>query len=374
MISISDKHNCCGCEACVQRCPKQCISFNEDEEGFRYPVVDFKHCIDCGLCEKVCPVINQYEPQHPLQAYAAINPNEDVRAKSSSGGVFTAIAEKVIESGGVVFGARFDDFWGVEHIYVDCIEGLQFLRGSKYVQSRIGESFLQAESYLKTGRLVLFSGTSCQISGLKHFLRKTYDNLLTVEVVCHGVPSPKLWREYLSTISSADEINRISMKDKSKSWRGYSITIEANGITLSEPAIRNKYMLSFIQNLSLRPSCYRCPAKSCKSGSDILLGDYWGVEKLFPDMDDNRGTSFVCANTDKGVEFIRTLTLKSKLANFSASVPYNACLERSTLEPQSRNVFWQGYKQNGVKTLLALNPVKTNFFKRILRRINKSFK
>ena len=197
MIHILDKHSCCGCAACVQACPKQCISFNEDEQGFRYPLVDESICIDCGLCEKVCPVIHQLDAKKPLKVYAAQNPNEEIRLKSSSGGIFTMLAESVIDEGGVVFGAQFDKNWEVEHAYTESKEGLAAFRGSKYLQSRTGETYKQTRDFLKAGRSVLYSGTSCQIAGLKKFLRKEYENLITVDVVCHGAPSPLVWRTYL---------------------------------------------------------------------------------------------------------------------------------------------------------------------------------
>lgn len=195
MIHITDKSKCCGCNACVQRCPKQCIAMREDEEGFLYPKVDVAVCIDCGLCEKVCPVINQNVPKEPLQVFAAKNKNEDQRLRSSSGGVFILLAENIIKQGGVVFGARFDKNWEVEHGYAETLEELEPLMRSKYVQSRIGNTYKEAEMFLKQGRKVLFVGTSCQIAGLHKFLRKEYENLLTVDFICHGVPSPGVWRK-----------------------------------------------------------------------------------------------------------------------------------------------------------------------------------
>lgn len=189
MIHIEDKSRCCGCAACMQRCPKLCITMSEDEEGFLYPKVDVSLCIDCGLCEKTCPVINQDEPHEPFAVYAAKNKDEKTRRESSSGGIFTMLAEQTIKSGGVVFGAKFNEQWEVEHGGVETIDDLAALRGSKYLQSRIGETYQEAERFLKEGREVLFSGTPCQIAGLKKYLRKDYPALLTVDVICHGAPS-----------------------------------------------------------------------------------------------------------------------------------------------------------------------------------------
>lgn len=212
MIHVVDKYACCGCHACVQRCPKHCITMREDEEGFFYPFINETLCLDCGLCEKVCPVLQQDEARRPLKVYAAKNPDDRVRMLSSFGGVFTMLAEQILDEGGVVFGARFDENWDVVHSYVDNKKDLEVFRGSKYVQSYIGDCFQKAECFLKEGRKVLFSGTPCQIAGLRLFLRERYDNLLTVDLVCHGVPSPKVWRTYLNeTIARQCEKNRFCL-------------------------------------------------------------------------------------------------------------------------------------------------------------------
>lgn len=367
MITILDKHDCCGCGACVQRCPKLCIAFDEDEEGFLYPKVDEKVCIGCGICEKVCPVLNQNESKKPIQAYAAINQNEGIRAMSSSGGIFTAIAEKVIADGGVVFGAKFNDQWEVVHGFVDSIDGLDAFRGSKYVQSRIGNSYIQVEEFLNKGQIVLFSGTSCHIAGLNNFLRKPYENLITVDVVCHGVPSPKLWRDYLSTVVPLKDITNISMKDKTKSWRGYRITIKGKYRTISEKASTNKYMMAFSQNLSLRPSCFSCPAKAGKSKADITLADFWGIEKILPQMDDGKGTSFICANSKKGKVFIEQLTLQMQPVDYLCAIPYNSCIYKSSEEPKERQRFWKDYLERGVVALHFLKKRNPSIIKRILK-------
>lgn len=198
MINIAVKSKCTGCSACVQRCPKQCISFEEDSEGFYYPQVNLSLCINCGLCEKVCPVLQQDKPRNPVIVYAAKNSNLSTRLASSSGGIFALLAETILRQNGVVFGARFDNEWNVIHDYTESLDGLSVFLGSKYVQSKIGNTYKYAERFLKEGRKVLFSGTPCQIVGLKKYLRKDYDTLLTVDFVCHGVPSPMIWRDYLN--------------------------------------------------------------------------------------------------------------------------------------------------------------------------------
>lgn len=199
MIHITDKKNCCGCSACVQRCPKQCIRLEEDTEGFLYPQVDEETCIKCGLCEKVCPILNQADKLPVQEVLAVKNPDEEERMNSSSGGVFLPLAREVINQGGVVFGAVYDENWEVHHVYAEKIEDVYPMMGSKYLQSKIGNSFKDIERFLKQGREVLFVGSPCQIAGLRTYLRnKQYQNLLAVDFLCHGVPSPGVWRRYLA--------------------------------------------------------------------------------------------------------------------------------------------------------------------------------
>ncbi len=381
MISIKDKKACCGCGACVQRCPKQCITLHEDSEGFLYPVADASVCINCGLCEKVCPVINQHTAHEPLQTFAAKNSNEAVRAASSSGGVFTMLAESVIKSGGVVFGAAFDQQWKVVHTCATTIGGLQKFRGSKYLQSQTNNTFKEAEAYLKQGRQVLYSGTPCQVAGLKRYLRKGYDNLLTVDFICHGVPSPGVFRTYLR-----DEINRhsarqgggkntvllpciplvaesdglgggdvkiqsVSFRDKRKGWKKFGFALglskasaagEKNSVLLSySPLNKDLFMRGFLRDLYLRPSCYACPAKELKSGSDITLGDFWGIETLLPELDDDRGISAVTANTEKGRALLQELNAEQTEVAYSEVVKRNPALVHSASEPKGRKAFFE---------------------------------
>lgn len=207
MINITEKHNCCGCTACVQRCPKQCISMIEDEEGFLYPHINKDICIDCGICERVCPIINQKKEKHPIKVFACKNKDEKVRMNSSSGGLFTAIAEEIIKKGGVVFGAKFDSKWNIRIAYTETLDGLKEFQGSKYTQAFVDNSYKDAETFLKKGRLVLFSGTSCQIAGLHNYLHCNYDNLLTIDFICHGVPSQKLFRIFLN-----EELSKLNLE------------------------------------------------------------------------------------------------------------------------------------------------------------------
>ncbi|MDO4462518.1 MAG: Coenzyme F420 hydrogenase/dehydrogenase, beta subunit C-terminal domain [Bacteroidia bacterium] len=358
MISIIDKHNCCGCSACVQICPKQCITFEEDEKGFRYPSVDSEICVDCGLCEKVCPIITPNVALKPLHAYAAINSHEEIREQSSSGGVFTSLAEKVVKDGGVVFGAKFNDNWEVIHDNTETIEGLGAFRGSKYVQSVIGESYIKAEFFLKQGREVLFSGTPCQIAGLKTYLKKEYDNLITIDVICHGVPSPLVWRDYLSTIvqkynTTTNCISRISFRDKRNGWHKYGLSIYSNVDNKNrclfwEFRWNNIFMKLYMNDLCLRPSCHKCMFKAGASQSDITIADYWGVGDFLPKLDDNRGTSLLLANTAKGCSLLKDGISLSDSVNYKGALSRNTAYFNSPIEHKGIAEFWDYFFSNGL--------------------------
>lgn len=314
MIEVLHKIDCCGCEACVQICPVPCINLSSDEEGFFYPKVDLDKCVDCEMCVDVCPVIHPREPVVPLAKYAAMNLNEPIRLESSSGGMFHALAQKVIEQGGVVFGARFAEDWSVVHDYTETLEGIKAFMGSKYVQSKINKSFIVAEKFLKEGRLVLFTATHCQIAGLRNFLGRDYENLLSVDIICHGVPSEKIWKKYLTEVAPSEKVTSVQFRSKKEEgWGRYHINIDTETRHHSSLYKENPYQKALIQNLSLRPSCARCCAKNGNSGSDLLLGDYWGVRQMFPEMDDDKGTSVVVAFTAKGLDFFNSLHLRYQI-------------------------------------------------------------
>lgn len=379
MIEVLDKGRCCGCESCVQICPKHCITFNEDECGFRYPSVNKDECINCSLCERVCPVLDQNQPKLPLMVYAAQNPDDKVRLCSSSGGIFTSIAAYVIEQGGLVFGAAFDTDFNVCHICAASKEDLKKLRGSKYVQSRIGDVYLRVRNEVKEGRLVLFSGTPCQIAGLNRYLGKEYDNLIRIDIVCHGVPSPAVWRSYLDDIKShaGDEpVGAVSFRDKSTGWTDYSFVVrsENENVIVKESHRTNLFMRLFLTNLSIRPSCFECPAKKGKSGSDITLGDYWGVDKLYPKFHDDLGVSLILINTLKGGNILNLTDILIHEAKYEDVVCYNPCIERSTPYNRHYDSFWASYESNKLGSVdSVLNKCRPNLLKRIFNKLKAIF-
>ena len=373
MIDITDKKNCCGCHACAAICAKHCITMQaDDEEGFLYPVVDKEVCIDCGLCEKVCPVLNQDEPCKPLKVYVAKNKDEDIRLQSSSGGIFTLLAEKVIGEGGVVFGARFDENWDVVHSWTDSIEGIAAFRGSKYVQSEIGDAYREAKDFLKEGRKVLFSGTPCQIAGLKKYLRKEYENLLTIDVVCHGVPSPKVWREYLRGLNNSQyPISYVNLRSKNRGWSKYSYMIKANDCVLYDDfAYKSPFLQGFSLNLTLRPSCYNCPAKAGRSKADVTLADCWGIQKLENIENDNKGYSSVLLWGDSvSITALLTESIICNL-NYDFIIENNPSIVKSPTIPYCRKEFWKLYEKRGIDAVIIIaNKLKCNYFFRVYNKI-----
>lgn len=384
MIEIKDKTKCCGCTACSSVCPKHCINMVVDDEGFLYPSVNAASCVDCGQCERVCPFLSDEGKKRPLHAFAAKNTNDVMRANScSSGGLFTLFAEKTINDGGVVFGVQFDENWNVVHGEATNIEDISKFRGSKYVQSNIGDTYVKAKEYLKQGRKVLFSGTSCQIMGLKKFLGKDYPNLLTIDVICHGVPSPAVWKQYLkevievvhkgnknqfrslftSVIPEIDapiqgELQGISFRDKTYGWRKNSFALlfsEASAedekkqfCFLISNDYRSKFFVAFNDNLILRSSCFNCPAKGGRSGSDVTLADFWGIENVLPDFSDDIGVSLCICNTTKGYDIFQTLDVVSKEVGFDKAIEKNQSWHESKKAHPKREKFYCLFKKNGM--------------------------
>lgn len=338
MLTFTDKSQCCGCTACASICPEQCIQMIEDKEGFLYPQINHSVCIDCGLCEKVCPVLHPVQAKERPAVFAAVNNNFEVRMQSSSGGIFTLLAEQTIQKGGVVFGACFDKEWNVVHRYTETLGGLSVFRGSKYVQSDMGTSFQDAKRFLDQGREVLFSGTPCQIAGLKNYLRRSYPTLLTVEVACHGVPSPKVWKSYLS---GKRNIRSINFRSKIQGWKNFRLElIYADGRVEGASLENDFYMKAFLFNLSLRPSCYACATKIKSSQSDIVIADFWGIDQIQPEIDDNKGCSLVMVNNSKILPLLHQLDCHLYPQSFDSAIKYNRAIVESFHQPVNRKFFF----------------------------------
>lgn len=387
MISIDKKDNCCGCYACVNVCPKDCISMLEDSEGFNYPNVDKDKCVDCTLCEKVCPIINKDKivqgSDEENNTYVAYTKNEIVRKNSSSGGMFTELAESVLKNNGVVFGCAFDDDFNAHHIMVNNSSDLEKLRGSKYIQSQIESTYKEAEKLLKNGKLVLFSGVACQIAGLKSYLRKDYDNLLTVDVLCHGVPSGKAWRKYIDDNQKRHnaKLNKYYFRNKDNGWKVFTVKqMYMDNQGESCPFNKDSFMQLFLGEVCLRPSCHNCRFKDIRRPSDITLGDCWGVQNYMPEMDDDKGTSVVIAHTEKGVNLLNSVkdNLVIRKAQLDKALPPTADSRKSVLPHPNREKFFVELDKNisveKLSDLVRDRFPQPSFKTKVKRKIKKIIK
>lgn len=320
MIEIQRKEDCCGCSACAAVCPKHCIQMKEDEEGFLYPIVDEKECIRCFLCDKTCPIKTQISDVPKEQtAYLLQHRDEKIRAESTSGGAFTAIAKYVLDRKGVVFGAAYDENFNVKHIYVDNYDELKKLRKSKYVQSEIGNALPQVKDFLRHGRWVCFSGTPCQIEGLARYIGPKPNNLLLVDIMCHAVPSPLVWRKYLEY--QRDYVRKASsilFRDKSTFGYQYAaMTIICGNKKVYSYGVESDPMLrAFFSDICDRPSCYNCHFKKRYRCSDITIWDCFPVYKFDKRMDDDKGTTRLLAHSDLGRTVISEISTDAIVSEF----------------------------------------------------------
>lgn len=302
-IQIEDKRNCCGCTACKNVCPKNAIEMKEDEEGFLYPSVAQDVCVNCGLCEKVCPILNRTEEKEKSQSAYLIRHNDGtVLKQSTSGGAFTAFAQVVLKQGGVVFGAAFDEHYEVHHIAVEREDELYKFRNSKYVQSDPEDTFLLVKNHIKQNRLVLYSGTPCQIEGLKSYLGEKPENLLLVDVVCHSIPSRLVWRKYKAMRKSETPV---AFRDKSKYGYEYSqISFKDEKKINFRGVESDPYLRAFFSDMSVRPACYSCKFKKRYRESDLTIWDCFGIHKLDKSFDDNKGVTCCLVHSVSGKQLV----------------------------------------------------------------------
>lgn len=367
---------CTGCTACRHSCPQSAITMQVDGEGFLRPIIREEACVDCGLCAGVCPVLEQTDLSHSPVAYAVMNKDAAVRAESSSGGLFTLLAETVLERGGVVFGAAFDDALDVVHTVVKSKEELAKLRGSKYVQSRLGHSFQQVKEYLDNGTPVFFSGTPCQVEGLHRYLRKPYDHLITQDMICHGVPSPMAWRKYVQGQEKkyGAKIGDVSFRYKLPSWRRYSLRMQfSNGKTYTATRSQDPFMRSFLQDLTLRPSCYRCAFKKVSRVSDVTLADFWGIQDCLPDLDDDRGTSLVICHTEKAGALFESI--KDRIlfapADLQKAIGHNRAMCYPAPLPPAREAFMDDIRHKPFKKAVDQYCRKPSLLLRAVRKLKR---
>lgn len=323
-MKLAEVNQCTGCWACVSACPKQCIRMERDSAGFPHPAADNTKCVNCGLCEKVCPVLKKIETHGSAPvAYAAYSRDKVTRLESSSGGIFSELAQAVIAKGGVVYGAAYNEQFDVVHICAESKTELARLRGAKYVQSDLGNTLVEVKGRLEKGQQVLFSGTPCQVAGLKCFLQKNYNNLSTVDFVCHGVPSPAVWKEYVKYRAQQDNCGRlptsINMRSKETGWSRYrySNLFQYQNGSYRVRSGESLFMKLFVGDFISRESCSECHFKGFNRCSDLTIGDFWGIWDIAPEMDDDAGTSVILCQSARGAELLNEISEKLVLREVS---------------------------------------------------------
>lgn len=348
MIDHKFKEKCCGCSACVAVCPTKCISMEEDEEGFKYPRVLKDQCIKCGKCMEVCLERESKTPDQNIRSlYYAYNINEGERNKSSSGGIFILLAKWCLGQKGVVFGAAYVNNQ-VNHIKICGIDELPRVLGSKYVQSNINYVYTEVREELKTGKYVLFSGTPCQIVGLKRYLNDDYQNLICISVVCHGVLNPKIYRAYYKLDISKNNSILINFRDKKTGWKNYSITVTRNDKSKSQLHDDNLLFRAYLSDLISRPSCYKCIWKKQIQYADFILGDAWGVQKRNPGVDDDKGLSLVVLISEKAEKIWTDINNNVRVypAVFDEVVLDNPSILKSAVCNKNKDIFLKKIKRN----------------------------
>lgn len=385
MIQIKKSEDCCGCSACAEACGHNAITMIPDKWGLLYPVVDQSYCVDCGLCDKVCPMLNPCVAREPLVSYAFKHRDDEVRRNTSTAGAFVAFSRQILAEGGVVFGAAFDDDFSVKHQFVEDEQGLWKLVGSKYLQSRMGTCYKDCKQLLHDGRKVLFSGTPCQIAGLKGYLRKEYENLLCVDLICHGVPAPGIWQKYLhyqqqkmsQEMGKSLFINKVNFRNKSRGWSAYSLSLslslsDSDGHVYEIPPRdwrEDVFMRSFLRHLNMRPSCFHCRFRNQRSGSDITIGDFWGFEQAHPKAENDQiGINAVMANTQKGVSFLKSIDFDGFESSYEKIKRGNMQLVRSHRPHINRKKFLRRVETCTDFEALVADCLRLSLLKKLLSK------
>lgn len=368
MKEIIEKTKCTGCTSCMNICPKKAISMKCDSEGFKYPFIDQKKCIDCGLCKKTCPVLNTNTNKSLKKCFVAYAKDDKYKLDSSSGGIFPIIATKILNENGIVIGAAFDKNKKLKHFSITDIKDLNKLEGSKYLQSDLENIF----SYVKeniSNKKILFVGTPCQVAGLKSYLKNDCNNLICIDLFCHGVPSPKLFKKYIDELEkeNKDILTDYKFRDKTTGWDSYSNTAVFENSKKSELQINNNYMKLFLSDVSLRESCFNCNFKLENKYSDLTLGDFWGVKKYYPEMYNKKGVSAIIINTSKGEELFKLIEndLEYKSCNVEQISVGNPCLIRSVERPIKRDLFFKKIDNESINNLIKEFTPKVSYITKI---------
>ncbi len=309
------------------------------------------------------------------QAYACINKDEEIRKNSSSGGIFTLLAEQILNKQGVVFGAAFDENYHIIHTYIENKNNIEKFRGSKYAQSKIGICYRQAKDFLDQGRYVLFTGTPCQVEGLKMYLKKEYENLYTQDIICHGTPSHKVWEKYLEYRKniSGQEPEKISFRNKDDGWKLFNMKFEYPKSNYKKNQNQDPYMQAFLKNASLREECYKCKFKKKNRVSDITLADFWGIENILPEMDDNKGTSLVIVHSEKGQQLFKDISSKMiyKQVDFNEAIKYNPSMLESVKPDPKRKKFFENLDKVPFGKLVKKYTYRRSFIRRTFSKVKR---
>lgn len=378
MQQIVAHERCVGCGACMNGCPKQCITMVKAEGGFLYPSIDQSLCVDCGHCQTVCPALHHeaYAAEPLPKAYAAHHLEDEALEHCSSGGIFQLLAQDILQRGGAVFGAAFDDSFQVTHRQAETWEEAKEFQSSKYVQSTIGTAYRQAKSILDSGRPVLFTGTPCQISGLKLFLGKDEPNLLCQDIICHSIPSPKVWADYLNVHTEKHHcgIKEVQFRKKEPNWEGYHFQITfSDGSLYNCPGSDSSYMRAFLNGLISRPACYSCPFKGLHRASDLTLADFWGVQQVCPSAFHAKGTSLVLLHTQKAVEIFQRIFTKISAQEVDPvqAVSYNPAAVSPCTRSKRYAWFWAHDTGKNLDSLVAA-CLKPTLSDQLMAQLRKS--
>ncbi len=378
----SNKNKCCGCTACMNICPKQAISMKNDEEGFLYPEIDKEKCIGCGLCKKICAFQNGYELENHLseiEVYATKNKLDEVRMNSASGGMFYTIAKYILNQNGVIYGVVFDKDFHAKHVRTDNLDGIKKMMGSKYSQSELGKTYSDIKKDLQDKKVVLFTGTPCQVAGLNKFLENIdKNNLILVDLVCHGTPSPLLFQEYINFIEKTKrkKIKEYYHRSKKKGWEHTEEIRYDDGTSDYKSRLSQTWKRIFNSNLSLRPSCYSCNYTNINRTGDITIADFWGIEQYDNKFADDKGVSLVIVNTIKGQNIFKQIRgeLSVNKRKIEEAINKNPQLISQTkIDYSDREKFWNEYKIKGFKYIASKYGGYNNIgkFKNLVKRILK---
>lgn len=379
MKEIIEKSLCTGCTACVNACPKNAIEMKFSKEGFKYPVIDNDKCIDCRLCKKTCPVLNTQNNKSINKCFVGYAKENDVKKNASSGGIFPLVANYVLNNNGIVIGAAFTEYNKLEHIAIEKKEELYKLKGSKYLQSDLGDIFKFIKEKLNEKK-ILFVGVPCQVAGLKAFLKKDYDNLICIDLICHGVPSPKLFKKYVNELEEKhnSKLLNYNFRDKSTGWDNYSNTAIFENSEMKESHEKNKYMKLFLSDVALRESCFNCKFKLHNKYSDCTLGDFWGVNNYYPEMYNKKGVSAIVVNTEKGRQIFEIVKseIECKECKLEEILKGNPSLEKSSSIPLKRNDFFENIDNLTIEEMVNQYTIKSknNIVRRVLGKIKRIIK